>query len=124
MTTPQAALSPAYYEEVDWTDENSLSIRCYHCRAWNGYVSLAHDGSEVIGKTVHLSEELVNKGKPREGLPRYGPPDRVLRGKGPRSSRTAGLVRLARSVTVPLWLHCVECNRGQRLDVVLDEAIA
>jgi hypothetical protein len=122
--TPTATVEQAYIEEFDYREPGRFVIRCYHCRASNGSISVAYADYEVIGESVHLDGNLVNKGKPKDGLPRYGLPDRVLKGKGPRESKVEGQMRrFLTAVHPPLWFHCVECNRGQRLDAVLTDSI-
>jgi len=119
--TPKAELTQVRidFDDGEATLDNTLAIRCYSCNAWNGTVTFAMPGGVTIGKSVRLHEALVNKGKPKDGLPRYGLRHRTLQGKGRRGTRRDIAMRFGTPVRTPVWMHCVECNRGQLVDVVL-----
>ena len=93
MTDKTAAIDPMppreFWRDIQLGDHDTFRrpIRCFSCGAENGHVQMAVEGGEVIGCTVHLHPALVHKGKPHDGLARWGIPDRVLRGRSDRDAK-------------------------------------
>ncbi len=120
---------PVYDNDLDGWIPGIFNIECACCGMYNGAVALAYGDGRVIGVTVELDRRLVERGRHEAtGLPRYGPSNRLQKGKTPRLRRAPdrfgriaesySAVTTATGVLGPnrLWLHCWDCNAGHLAD--------